>query len=133
MLSRTVVDVDRYSGGSHRKRCWLRNIHLSCTRILEDCSPCQEGDSTIERGDKEISPALVWRTWLTDEKAMCEMSLEWLASVLRHVPVAASHSRTVYIIVNNQVYLEIFFFWRPNLQINQFKSAYIILAVNQIL
>jgi hypothetical protein len=94
MLSRTAVDVDRYSDGSHRKRCWLRDIHLSCTRILEDCSPCQ-GDSTIERGDKEILPALVWRTWLTDEKTMCEMYGERLASVLRHVPVAASHSLTV--------------------------------------
>jgi hypothetical protein len=36
-------------------------------------------------------------------------------------------------IVNNHVYMEISFFWRPNLQINQFKSAYIMLAVNQIL
>jgi hypothetical protein len=47
------------------------------------------------RGDKEISPVLVCRTWLLDKKATALTALDWPFSVLRQVPVAASYSCTV--------------------------------------
>jgi hypothetical protein len=91
----TAEQLGRYSGGSHRKGCWLRNIHWPCNRMWEDCRCCQEDDGKTEGKDKEISPALVWRTCPSGEKATALTSKEWPSSVLRHVPVAASHSRTV--------------------------------------
>jgi hypothetical protein len=91
----TAEQLGRYSSGSHRKRCWLRRIQWPCTRMWEDCFCCQEDDGKTEGKDREISPALVWRTCLSGKKATVLTPEEWPSSELRHVPVAASHSRTV--------------------------------------
>src|SRR5437762_2077574 len=45
--------------------------------------------------DRGICPLLVSRNCPSGEKAMALMKPEWPSSVLRQVPVAASHSRTV--------------------------------------
>jgi hypothetical protein len=62
--------------------------------MREDCLCCQEDDGKTEGKDKEISPALVWRTCPSGEKATALTMKEWPSSVQRHLPVAASHSRT---------------------------------------
>jgi hypothetical protein len=63
--------------------------------MLKKCICCQKGKGTIEGDDKGISPALVWRTCSSVEKETAVTSREWPSSVLRYLPVAASHSRTV--------------------------------------
>jgi hypothetical protein len=42
------------------------------------------------RGDKEISPALVWRTWPLDEKATALTLEKWPSSMLRQVSQSSS-------------------------------------------
>jgi hypothetical protein len=90
----TAEQAGRYSGESHNSRCWSNEIHWSCTKTLDNCSLCAEGDGATGRC-KGISPRFVRTHRPSGEKATARILSVWLSSTLRHDPVAASHTLTV--------------------------------------